>query len=128
MTTTIIFLCPHASAKSVVAAALLGREADHRGLDVEISNAGTDPDEYLNPTVVELLRAERLTPAGLPRRVTEADLDAADVIVNIGCDPRDLPTRKSVRDWEIPNFSDGPAMAFAALQAHVADLAKQLSR
>lgn len=127
MPTRIIFLCPHNAAKSVFAAAFLAREAAERGLDVEITTAGTDPDPDILPIVRTRLETEGLPiDEGPPRTVTEEDLAVADVIVNIGCSHDELPTSRSLREWHVPNFSDDPEAAFAALQWRVTDLATAL--
>lgn len=127
MATRIIFLCPHNAAKSVFAAASLTREAAERGLDVKIATAGTDPDPGILPIVRARLEAESLPiDEGPPRTVTEEDLSAADVIVNIGCSHDELPTSGPLREWHIPNFSDDPEAAFTALRHRVTDLAVEL--
>ncbi len=117
--TNVIFLCPHSAAKSVASATFLRDRASARGIAVEVTNAGTDPDEIVLPIVRSRLEADGLPIVGEPHVVTAAELDAADVIVNIGCAHEDLPTTKSLIDWEIPNFSDDPVLAFAAIEAHV---------
>lgn len=127
MTTKIIFLCPHNAAKSVAAAAFLARQAAERGLAIEIATAGTHPDPEVLPVVRARLDSEGLAINHAPRRVTEDDLSAADVIVNIGCDGDDLPTCKTPTEWHIPDFSADPDAAFMALETHVADLANRLT-
>ena len=125
MTTKIIFLCPHNAAKSVAAAAFLQRLATDKDLDVEITTAGTDPDPIVHTVVRARLEAEGLPAEFEPRKVTAEDLSTVDVIVNIGCG--ELPTSKSVQEWNIPNFSDDAVMAFEAIEIHVAGLALQLN-
>jgi protein-tyrosine-phosphatase len=127
MTTNILFLCPHGAAKSTAAAAFLGREAHRLGLDLHIDNAGTDPDPVVNPIVGDRLEADRLPAGPTPRRVQAADLASADVIINIGCACDELPTDKTLHDWVIPNFSDDPVVAFAAVESHVIGLATGLA-
>lgn len=126
MTTTVLFLCPHGAAKSTSSTAFLRQHAERLGLDLTVMNAGTDPDDVVNPTVKERLDAEGLGYV-LPRQVTPADLDAADVIINIGCEREALSTSTPIHEWTIPNFSDGPTAAFAAIEAHVTGLATGLA-
>lgn len=127
MTTKIIFLCPHAAAKSVTAVAFLTREAAARGLELDVTNAGTEPDPGILPIVRARLESGALHIEEPPRKVTARDLSSADLIVNIGCDPDELPTSKPIHDWTIPDFSDDPDAAFAALENHVNDLATKLA-
>jgi protein-tyrosine-phosphatase len=119
MTTSVLFLCPHSAAKSVASATFLRDRAARRGLDVEVSNAGTDPDDIVLPIVRERLEGDGLEVRSVPHVVTAEELAGADIIVNIGCAHDDLPTTKSLVEWEIPNFSDDPAVAFATIEAHV---------
>ena len=127
MARTIIFLCPHSAAKSVAAAAFLTREAVERGLTLQISVAGTHPDPDILPIVRTRLEMEGLPVHEPPRKVTDEDLTAADMIVNMGCDHDDLPTLKALTEWHIPDFSVDPEAAFTALENRVTDLATQLA-
>jgi len=128
MTTRVIFLCPHNAAKSVASAAFLARDATSRGLEVEITTAGTDPDAEVLPIVRAHLEEKGLPVGGPPRMVTAEDLSAADHIINIGCPHDALPTDQTITDWAIPNFSDDPVVAFAAITSHVEALADELER
>jgi len=103
------------------------RDAAARGLDVEITTAGTDPDAEVLPIVRAHLEENDLPAGGTPRMVTAADLDAANHIINIGCPHELLPTEQSITDWSIPNFSDDPVVAFAAIASHVEALADELA-
>jgi len=126
MTTRILILCPHNAAKSVAAAAYLGRTADELGLDLHIDTAGTHPDPDVNPVVRRELEGEGLSVDSTPRTVTESDLARADRIVNIGCSHLELPIERPVEDWTIPDFSLDSDAAFAALRGHVSELAGEL--
>ncbi len=125
--TSFLFLCPHNAAKSVTAAAYLGRLASERGVAVAISTAGTDPDEQVAPLVRTQLERDGYVVDSVPRLVTADDLSNADVIVNIGCPRQELPTDKSVIEWGIPNFSEDPSAAFCALSEHVVALLDDLA-
>ena len=127
MTLNVLFLCPHNAAKSIAAAAFAAREANQRGITINTSTAGTDPDPDILPIVRERLEAQSLPIDQPPRKLTENDFLIADVIVNIGCDPAALPTTKPTRHWQIPNFSDNAQAAFVALENHAADLIGQLT-
>ncbi|MBZ0305562.1 MAG: hypothetical protein K8I82_05795 [Anaerolineae bacterium] len=50
---TILFLCPHHAAKSVLAEAYFNRAMS--GTDFQATSAGTEPDEAVMPSVAELL-------------------------------------------------------------------------
>jgi len=98
---TVLFLCPHGAAKSLVAHALFEREAKSRGLSVEVASAGTDPDPGPMPEVVALLAAEGIDVSGhIPRRVTAEDITSATRTISLGCDLGELlPAGMPVDDW-----------------------------
>lgn len=127
MTTSVLFLCPHSAAKSVASATFLRDRAARRGLDVEVTNAGTHPDDIVLPLVRERLERDGLDVRSVPHVVTAQELAHADIIVNIGCAHDDLPTTRSLVEWEIPNFSDDPVLAFAAIEAHVDAMVEALA-
>src|SRR5688572_320371 len=90
---TILFMCPHGAAKSVLASAYFQREAKARGLNVHVVSAGTDPDALVSPAVASHLKKNGYeVPVAKPRRVTADDMEQADVVISIGCDLKDLPT------------------------------------
>jgi protein-tyrosine-phosphatase len=75
---TILFLCPHNAAKSVMAAAYCERLAARYGLDLRITSAGTEPDAAVSPAVATLLRGEGVAVTGYaPRRVSREQLATA---------------------------------------------------
>lgn len=125
MSPTILFLCPHAAAKSVIAAADFQQLAERYGLDVQAHAAGTEPDEKVSSVVVELLRAEGLdVSAHQPRRVTAEALAAAHYIVSMGCNVSALETSKAtlIRWDDLPAVSAQPQAARAAIRARVESL------
>lgn len=129
MTINVLFLCPHAAAKSVAAAGYLAGATQNLDVELSIRNAGTHPDAQVLPLVSSRLEVAGLPVAGTPRLVTSDDLDEADVVINIGCDLADWSaglSEEKVEDWAIPNFSDDPAAAFSAIKTHVAHLADRI--
>ncbi len=126
MSTNILFLCPHNAAKSVYAAATIRQKAADAGMQIGVSTGGTHPDEEILPVVRDQLGTMGHVVTAIPKVVSAEALDAADMIINIGCDHAELPTTKPITDWSIPNFSDDKAVAFAALDDHVDRLLAEL--
>jgi len=128
MTSTILFLCPHHAAKSVIAAAYFNRLAQQKGLSWIADSAGTEPDEAVSPIVVELLKNENIDVSGhQPRRVTADELESAARVISMGCTPEELhvsPTR--VEQWTIPAVSQNPQAAQEAILAHIQALVTEL--
>lgn len=101
-TTTVLFMCPHNAAKSILAAAYGQQMAAKRQLDWQILTAGTEPDDEPSPAVLALLRAEGLPISeAKPHTVTAAELEAADWIISMGCDLTGLaPAGTAVEYWD----------------------------
>ncbi len=127
--TTVLFLCPHAAAKSVLAAAYLNQIAQEKHLDLSGSAAGTEPSENVSPIVAELLRGEGMDVAGYqPSRVTREQLAQAGHIVSLGCELADLEIApERVEQWlDVPATSQDLMGARNAIYAHVEALVEQL--
>jgi len=122
---TILFMCPHGAAKSVLASAYFEQWAKERGLNVRVLAAGTDPDPEVAPRVARHLTSQGLTvPITKPRRVTADDLNNADVVVSLGCDLKDLPPPKgTLRKWDdVPAPSEDFVAADTKIRQHVMEL------
>lgn len=124
--TTVLFLCPHNAAKSVVAAALLQRASDEADMGLTIRTGGTEPDEAVYPKIRARLEADGLTTNEVPKLVTAEQLDAADLVINMGCDHNDLPRARQITDWQISHFSDDFEAAYSAITDHIAALVADL--
>lgn len=129
MKQTVLFLCPHHAAKSVIAAAYFNQLAQEYQLAFAGDSAGTEPDEAVSPIVVTMLREEGFDVSGhRPRRVTEQELQSAAQIISMGCTPEEIdvdPERITL--WSsIPPVSEDPQRARAAIYLHVKALANSL--
>ena len=119
---TILFLCPHNAAKSVIAAAYCERLSAERGLTLRAASAGTDPDPSVAPGVAAALLAEGIDMrAHRPRRVTAEALARASRVVSLGCDLGDIaPPGLVVEPWDdVPSPSADLTGARAVIAAHV---------
>ncbi len=129
--TTILFVCLHGAAKSVLAATDFERIARERGLAARAVFVGTEPDAEIAPRVLAQLRAEGVDLGGhRPRRVTREDVEGASRIVTFGCDLGDAaaPGARIERWDDVPAVSDDFDRARAAIDAKVARLLDELSR
>jgi arsenate reductase (thioredoxin) len=130
MTQTIIFLCPHAAAKSVIAAAYFNRIAKERGLDFVADAAGTEPQEAVSPAVVKLLAEEGIDVSQhKPRRVTELELKTAYRVVSLGCSIGELALAPdAVDDWsDVPPPSQDLLKTRDKIGGHIQNLLDDLS-
>lgn len=129
MSQTILFVCPHNAAKSVIAAAYFQELADRQGLSLHATSAGTEPSPAVAPAVVEVLRQDGIDVAGYqPRRVTQEELGTAGRVVSLGCDLRDFSLETvPVEHWDdVPPPSKDLGAACAAILAHVERLVMDL--
>ncbi|MGH7267748.1 MAG: heat-shock protein HtpX, partial [Candidatus Rokuibacteriota bacterium] len=99
---TVVFVCLHGAAKSVLAAAALRRLAARRGVSLDAVALGTEPDPEIAPAVVQALLEEGVDVRGQrPRAVTRQDLAAAWRAVSFGCDLAPLaPPGLPVERWD----------------------------
>jgi arsenate reductase len=127
--TTVLFLCPHGAAKSVLASAYFQRVAKERGLNVRVEAAGTDPDPTVSRAVADHLRTNGYeVPVTKPRKVTRKDLAAADVVISMGCDLTGQPVRAStLQTWdEVPGPGQDLKGADEAIHRRVIALVEEL--
>ena len=126
---TVLFMCPHGAAKSVLASAYFQRLAKERGLNVRVESAGTEPDPVVSPAVAAYLaRQGYVVPVANPRRATAEEVAAADVVISIGCDVSGLPgPRGQLQRWdEVPSLSVDFAVADEAIRKRVLALVEEL--
>ena len=102
--TTVLFVCVHNAGRSQMAAALLEK---HGGDAVRVLSAGSAPASSLNPAVVSAMREVGVDlTARVPRLLSDDDVEAADVVVTMGCgDACPVLPGKRYLDWPL----DDPA-------------------
>jgi len=118
---TVLFVCLHGAAKSVIAAAYFQRLADARGVRLRAAFAGTEPDPEIAPRVASELKAEGIDLSGQrPRAVTREDVATATRIVSFGCDLTALAPAVAVERWDdVPAVSEDFQKARAAITARL---------
>jgi arsenate reductase (thioredoxin) len=129
MNSTVLFLCPHGAAKSVIAAAYFNRLAQQHGLPLVGDAAGTEPDATVAPAVAAMMHSEGIDVSQhQPRRVTHDELRSARHIVSMGCELRELEVApERVEQWlDVPFVSKDLYGARDAIRAHVEDLIKRI--
>jgi arsenate reductase (thioredoxin) len=128
---TVLFVCQHGAAKSVLAAELLRQRAGDLDLPVTIEAAGVDPEAAVSARLVELLpdRAAQLR-VSRPRRVTQDDVTRASVAITFNVEPEALPGRpeQHLRWDDVPAVSEDPIAARAAIERHLEELVARLRR
>lgn len=127
-TPTVLFMCPHGAAKSVMASALFQKMAKERGLNVRVDAAGTDPEPELSKGVVARLQKENVPlVVSKPRAATAADMNTADVVISMGCDLSRLPAPKGeLKSWNVGDFSNNFDATEQAIRDQVTALVDEL--
>lgn len=103
---SVIFVCEHGAAKSVIATAYFNKIAAERGLPYRATFRGTTPQDALSVRAVEGLKADGLAiPSGKPAAISESDVSQATHIFAIGCTlPRAAATSGKAADWtDVPD-------------------------
>lgn len=89
MTTNVLILCTHNSARSVLSEAMLNHWAARLGKDVRAFSAGSAPSGRINPHALEVLRAAGVSTQGCRSKhwdeFTQPDAPCMRVVVTV-CD------------------------------------------
>lgn len=127
---TVLFVCLHASAKSLIAMEYFNRLAAAQRSDLRALSAGTEPDDAIPPDVVAGLAGDGFDVSGrTPLRLTPPLVAGAAAIVSFGPDVAAVaPAPVPVTQWnDMPAVSDDYAVARDAIRTRVAALFTQLS-
>jgi protein-tyrosine-phosphatase len=125
---TVVFVCEHGAAKSVIATAYFNKMAAERGLRAHAIYRGVNPDADLSAAALKGLRDDGLpVPAESPSRITAADVEKAAVIFAIGCTlPAHATMSAKADNWnDVPN-DQGYAGMRDAIKRHVERLIEDL--
>ncbi|GAA2751901.1 low molecular weight phosphatase family protein [Amnibacterium kyonggiense] len=117
--TEVLFICQHNAGRSQLGAALLEHLAGDRFL---ATSAGLSPADVINPAIVGTIAELGLDIADrVPRAVTSADLDRADIVVLMkpGLELPSKP-RGRVLQWAFPDPTSWDTEAVQPLREHVA--------
>jgi arsenate reductase (thioredoxin) len=103
----VLFVCVHNAGRSQMAAALL---RDRSGGRVDVRSAGSAPAEEVNPVAIEALREIGVEAEDVrPRRLEEADVQEADVVITMGCgDACPIYPGKRYEDWQVDDPAGQP--------------------
>ena len=98
----ILFVCVHNAGRSQLAAALTRHLSGGR---VRVRSAGSRPADAINPHVVTVLAERGIDLAeAFPKPLTDRVVQAADVIVTMGCgDACPVYPGKRYLDWIVPD-------------------------
>ena len=127
---TVVFVCEHGAAKSVIATAYFNKLAAERHLPVRATFRGTTPQDDLSVRAVAGLKADGVAvPSGKPAAISDADLSGATHIFAIGCTlPEKAQQSGKAADWSDVPDDEGYAPMRDAIVRHVKQLLDELQR
>jgi len=128
---TIVFVCEHGSARSVIAAAHFNRLASEKGLPYRAVSRGKSPDEAIPASIKDSLAGDGLDVSGWkPRPVSDAEIQKAARVVALAVE---LPAAKSAAPDRLLEWKDVPSMSQSydtvrkIIVQHVNELVQNLS-
>lgn len=129
MNPTIIFVCEHGAAKSVIAASYFNKLANEKGLNITAVARGTHPDEALSPKTILGLRQDGLQATEIkPQKLSLNEIKIAQKIITF-CNLTDEETNQAnqIDDWsDVPPVSENYEIARDAILQKLNPLLKQL--
>jgi protein-tyrosine-phosphatase len=126
---TILFVCLHGAAKSVIAASHCQRLAKTAGVSIRATFAGTEPDSEIAPAAAAGVLAEGIDVRDQPtRRVTAEELRNAWRVISFGCDLEGLAPGVRVERWDdVPAVSENYRLTRDAIVARLPGLVEAVS-
>lgn len=119
------FVCIGNAGRSQLAQALWER------MGGEARSAGSRPERELHPEVVEVLREVGIDVSDRrPKRITQADVQWAEVVVTMGCGEDACPVVPGKRylDWNLPDPIGRPVEEVRALRDDIERRLAELAR
>ncbi len=127
---TVVFVCEHGAAKSLVATAYFNTIAAEKGLHARAIYRGVSPQADLSINALKGLREDGLAPPlEKPSPITPADVDGASVIFAIGCTlPKNATASGKADSWDDVPDDQGYGPMRDAIKRHVERLVDELRR
>jgi len=127
---SVVFVCEHGAAKSVIATAYFNKLARERGLPFRATFRGTDPQAELSVAALKGLREDGIEiPAGRPTAIAPTDVERATHVFAIGCTlPSSATASGKAASWSDVPEGEGYARTRDAIVKHVTALVDELQR
>jgi len=124
---TILFVCEHGSAKSIVAAAHFNRIAEKEGIQIKVISRGTKPDEVVPEKINNLLNGDGFkSHTEAPVQLTAQDLKNADYVVTFNPIPSTIGSSQNIETWNIPSFEAGYPAARDSMLVHIRKIIERI--
>jgi arsenate reductase (thioredoxin) len=125
---TVVFVCEHGAAKSVIATAYFNKIAAERGLRARATYRGVNPQEDLSVSAMKGLKEDGLgVEEHKPLPISQSDIDDATVIFAIGCTlPSNARASGKGSNWDDVPDDRGYGPTRDAIKRHVEELIDRL--
>ena len=121
---TVVFVCPHGAAKSVLAGSYFNRFAAELGLTARAVARGTEPDAEISERVRQDVGSALC--AAQPTRLTDEDVATADLLVAFDLSEPELGAAPD-REWNaLPALSADFELGRSAILGRVVALVAEL--
>jgi protein-tyrosine-phosphatase len=122
---TVVFVCEHGAAKSIVAAAYFNKLAAENFRAIA---RGTSPQAEISASAAKGLQADGLTPGERkPKELTKDDVFGAARVVTFWALPKELNKADVVEEWnDVPAVGDDYKKARDTILAHMQHLLETL--
>ena len=127
-TPTVLFVCEHGAAKSILAATYFNKMAGEKNLRFTAIARGTHPDTEVSLKTLAGLRKAGLTPTeSIPIKLTQEDIQSAQRVVSFCPLPEEYIQNAIVEQWEdVPPVSESYEDARDAIIEHLKKLINKL--
>ncbi|WP_043655974.1 arsenate reductase ArsC [Nocardia thailandica] len=117
-TPRVLFVCVHNAGRSQMAAGFLRAMAGDR---IQVSTAGSEPADALNPAAVAVMAEIGVDIAGArPQALTDDAVGLADVVVTMGCgEICPYFPGISYRDWVLADPAGQPLEVVRSIRDHL---------
>jgi arsenate reductase (thioredoxin) len=125
---TVVFVCEHGAAKSVIATAYFNKIAAERGLKARATYRGVNPQADLSVSAMKGLKEDGLSvDEHKPSPISQGDVDQATVIFAIGCTlPSNAVASGKAGSWDDVPEDRGYGPTRDAIKRHVEELVDTL--
>lgn len=125
---TVVFVCEHGAAKSVIATAYFNKIAAERGLRARAMYRGVNPQADLSVGALKGLKEDGLrVDEHKPSLISQSDVDSATVIFAIGCTlPSNARASGKAGNWDDVPDDQGYGPTRDAIRRHVEELVDTL--
>ena len=118
MKPTVLFLCTHNAGRSQMALGFFNALAREQATAY---SGGSEPVDQINPTAVAVMAEKGIDiTAQQPKRWTEDMIQAADVVVTMGCgDSCPFIPGRRYDDWQLPDPAGQPVEAVRPIRDEI---------